>query len=192
MRCAVTQMLLGGVDRLPPIERDAIRARVGGAELRITSEALPIAWGPMARHMRLTVAIRETVGSARNVELWTETMAALFERPILRSFVQMSTSLFGVTPRALLRQTDRFYAQLTRDIGELVCSGDPTERSGEVMLRGFPAERFDFPCYAEGMQGCLAAVLPLTRARGQVSLAAMDEARGEARLRMEWAPIGRG
>jgi hypothetical protein len=186
MRAVHTQMLLRSIERLPAADRDAVRALAGRATLAEVDAVLPVAWHPMALHMRLSDAARDVVGPERNVALWSDTMAASFERPLLKGFVQMSTSLFGLTPPSLLRQGDRIYGQLTRDLGALRFDADASGSSGEVTLRGFPADRFRFVCYVEGLQGCIAACFPLAGGRGEVAVADQDEGRGDVRYRLRW------
>jgi hypothetical protein len=191
MRAAITQILLGGVERLPPVEREAITGRLGEADMRAIREALPVGWCPMDLHMRLSDAIRDTVGSARNLELWTATMSALFERPLLRGFVQTTTGLFGLKPGTFLRHVEKFELQIARDVGKLEGTVEPSGGAGEVSLRGFPSSRFNFACYAEGLQGCITAILPLCHVRGRVTVAHQDDARGDVRYRVEWEGGGR-
>lgn len=110
-------MLLRLIERLPSAERDAVSARPGRAALDAVDAFLPAGWHPMALHMRLSDMLRDFVGPERNVPLWDATMAACFGRPLLRGFVDTGTSLFGITPHSLLRQVERIYGQITRDIG---------------------------------------------------------------------------
>ncbi len=113
-------------------------------------------------------------------------MAASFDRPLLKGFVQMSTNLFGLTPLSLLRQGDRIYGQITRDLGALGFEARGSGSAGDMTLRGFPADRYRFVCFVEGLQGCIAACFPLAGGRGEVIVEDRDEARGAVRYRLRW------
>jgi hypothetical protein len=185
VRAVQTQLLLRSIERLPTAERDAVFAGAGRAALDAVDAVLPVGWHPMALHMCLSDALR-AVGPERNVRVWEATMAACFERPILRGFVDMSTSLFGVTPLSVLRQVERIYGQITRDLGVVRFDPSPRPREGDIALSGFPADRFHFECYVEGLQGCIEAVLPLAHARGEVKVIDCAPARGDVRYRISW------
>jgi hypothetical protein len=189
IRAIQTQLLLRTVERLPTSERTAIGALVGGDALAEVDAPLPVAWHPMSLHMRLSDAIRDVVGPQRNVAVWEETMAACFERPILRGFVAMSTSLFGVSPLSLLRQADRMYVQLTRDLGLIRFRADGGGTSGVLALRGFPARRYRFICYVEGLMGCIQAAFPLANAEGTIDVIDHDEARGDVTYGVRWRAL---
>jgi hypothetical protein len=65
----------------------------------------------------------------------------------------------------------------------------------DAVLRGFPADRYRFECYVEGLQGCIEAALPLARARGEVRVVDRAPARGDVRYRVSWVaadPGGKG
>lgn len=186
IRAIQTQLLLRTVERLPSADRDAVRSQVGAAALAEVDAPLPVAWHPMSLHMLLSDAIRDVIGSERNVAIWADTMAACFDRPLLRGFIAMSTSLFGASPVSLLRQSDRIYIQITRDLGALRFRADASDASGEITLRGFPARRYRFMCYVEGLMGCLQASFPLAGAEGTVDVIDLDEARGAVSYGVRW------
>jgi hypothetical protein len=185
IRAAQTQSLLHTVRRLPPpVQRD-ILGRIGPRAVEEIESNLPVVWVPMELHMDLSDAIRDVVGPERNVELWRETMAEAFQRPLLRGFVAMATSLFGVTPFSLLRKGANIYEHITRDVGHLQFElTGPTE--GLVYLHEFPAKRFRFVCYIEGLQGCLLAGLDIAGRHGVVSVASHDDLRGDVKYRLRW------
>lgn len=189
IRAAQTQLLLRSVERLPAEELRTVREMMGPAALSQVDDALPVAWHPMSLHMRLSDAVRDVVGPERNVRVWTETMATTFQRPLLRGFVSMSTSLFGVSPLSVLRQADRIYLQLTRDLGALRFDARPGKDAGEITLRGFPAKRYRFICFVEGLMGCIDACFPLADAEGRITVLDVDEARGDVQYGMTWKAL---
>jgi hypothetical protein len=188
MRAALSQSLLRAVETLAARDRDAVRAIVGRAGLESVDAMLPIAWVSMVLHMRVSDAIRDVVGPERNVGVWCKTMTTASDRPVLRGIMRMSSDLLGATPFSLLRPVDRIYTHVTRGLGTARFETARGSSEGVVLLRGFPADRFRFECYIEGVTGCLQSFLLLCRATGEVSVADRDDARGDVRFVVRWAP----
>jgi uncharacterized protein (TIGR02265 family) len=184
MRAAQTQSLLAAIGKLRPRERDDIFGRIGEGDVRQAEDALPVTWLPMSLHMRISDHLRDVVGPTRNVAVWRDAMLQAFERPFLRGFVMMSVAVFGLTPGGLLRRADRVYEHITRELGTVHFEPDGP-RSGSVELRGFPASRYRFICYVEGLAGCLSATISLCGARERVFVTRRDEA-GSASYRVSW------
>ncbi len=184
MRAAQTQSLLAAIGRLSPRERDEVLGRIGAASLQQAESALALGWLPMSLHMRISDHLRDVVGAERNVNVWRDTMLRSFERPFLKSFVSMTVSIFGLTPGGLFRRADRVYEHITRGLG--VLRFEPTgPRSGNVELTGFPASRYRFVCYVEGLEGCLGATIAVCGARDQVTVTHVDDV-GDASYRVSW------
>ncbi len=184
MRAAQTQSLLAAVKRLPAADKRAVLDAIGAESVERALATLPVGWLSMSLHMHISDAIRSVLGPARNVEVWRDAMRFSFDRPLLRSFVALTTGIFGVSPRALLQRSDKVYDLLTRRCGSL--SFEPTsERAASVTLVGFPAHRYQFICYVEGLAGCLEATLDLCRAAGKVSVVDQSE-HGRVRYAVNW------
>ncbi len=186
MRAAQSQSLVATVKRLDAPEVEAIFARATGPALEAIAHTLPLGWVSLEHHMKLSGAIRDELGSARNIELWKHAMTHSFERPFLRGFVSMTTSLLGVRPPSLLRRGGSIYAHVTRGAGDI--RWEPHgETEGEALLTGFPADRFDFACYLEGLAGCIDATLAICNTHGSVKVVDRDDTRGDVRYRVAWA-----
>lgn len=184
MRAAQTQSLLAAIGRLPPQERDEILRRIGEADVERAEGALPIAWLPMSLHMNVSDHVRDVVGPERNVAVWRDAMLRTYERPFLRGFVSMTVSIFGLTPDGLFRRGDRIYEHITRALGAV--RFEPIgPRSGSVELQGFPASRYRFICYIEGLAGCLAATIALCGEQDRVLVMRSDDT-GNASYRVSW------
>jgi hypothetical protein len=111
-------------------------------------------------------------------------MRHVFDRPLLQSFVALTTGIFGVSPRALFQRSVKVYELLTRRCGSL--HYEPTgDRSGAITLVGIPAHRYQFICFVEGLHGCLEATIDLCRTPGRVRVIDQDE-RGQVRYAVEW------
>jgi hypothetical protein len=184
MRAAQTQSLLAALRRLPAAEGKAIANAIGPADIELAKSFLPVAWLPMSLHMRISDAVRDVVGPERNVAVWRETMRHAFDRPLLKSFVALTTGIFGVTPTALLNRAEKLNVLITRDLGELSFESE-RDRRGVLSLSGFPAHRYRFICYVEGLAGCLEATLDLSRVTGTVEVLDVEPA-GNVRLRLSW------
>jgi hypothetical protein len=185
MRAAQAQSLLAAIRRLPKRDVDAVFARTAEGTLSTIEGTLALGWVPMAVHMDLSDALRDTLGPERSLELWRTTMTTSFERPLLRGFVRMTTNLLGVTPMSLFRRGESIYEHVTRDVGKM--RFEPTgPTSGVAELQGFPASRFNFACYVEGTQGCLLACFDICRAIGTATVTRLDDVRGEAVFALEW------
>ena len=184
MRAAQTQSLLAAVERLPAGERAKIRALIGEAAVERAREALPVSFLPMSLHMHVSDCIRDVVGPARNVEVWRETMLLAFDRPLLRSFVDMTTRIFGISPAGLFKRSQKVNELITRNAGSLTFAlTGPHE--GTLTLVGFPAHQFRFACYVEGVAGCLEATIALCRCTGTVKVVEQG-ADGRVTYAIEW------
>lgn len=185
IRAGFTQALLEGIERLPREEREAVLDRVAPQSLETIRGILPIAMIDFAPHMDLSNAITDTVGSENTVELWSGVMLRMFDRPLMRSFVRMSMSLFGISPASLYRQSNRIYAHLTRELGVL-----RSESQGPghelVVLDGFPADRWRLQTYVEGLHGCLQGAIRVAQRPGDVVVLEVDEAAGRVRYEARW------
>ncbi len=184
MRAAQTQSLLVAISRMAAAEREEIFRRFGTTSLDEAKAALPLSWLPMTLHMKLSDALRDVGGPDAVVRGFRQAMAATFDRPILRSFVSMTTGIFGMTPHGLLVRVDRVYEQMTKNLGELAyVSQGPN--AGEVTLTGFPAREFSFDCYVDGLQGCLLAGLDVWKVRGEVTVLSRSAA-GSVTYQLRW------
>ncbi|MBL8741765.1 MAG: hypothetical protein JNK04_11745 [Myxococcales bacterium] len=172
--------------RLSADEADAIFARATAPSLEAISSTLPLGWVSMTHHMRLSCAIRDELGTARNIELWKRAMVHSFERPFLRGFVSMTTNLLGLRPPSLLRRGGSIYSHVTRNAGAMHWD-ERGDKKGEAVLTGFPADRYDFSCYLEGLAGCIDATLSICNTHGSVRVVERDDARGDVRYHVEWA-----
>ncbi len=187
MRAALTQTLLKAAGRLAPEQNAVIRTAVGPDALREIESALGVQWLSMDIHMRVSDAIRSVVGPDGNVRLWTETMVDIWQRPLLHGFVEMSENIFGATPAAMFRQSQRIVPHLTRNVLTLRYEAR-SDREGSFVFRDYPAKRYSLICFLEGLQGALAALLVIFHVEGEVRIARYDEATGSAEYAVRWTP----
>jgi hypothetical protein len=184
IRAAMSRFLRRQVERMPAAARSDVLQRVSRRSLDRIDGTLAIAWLPMEAHMDLCNAIQDVVGGEENVALWRETALDLCQRPLLKGLVNMSVRLFGATPHAVTRVIPTAYASQTRRLGTVGVQERDTFVVAE--LRNFPADRFRFSCYVEGLHGSLAGVMSalFPRRNLPVTLEKADEACGFARYRV--------
>jgi hypothetical protein len=186
MRAAQSQSLLATVKRLPTAEKGAILERASTATIEAIDGTLPLGWVSMTHHMRLSCAVRDELGTERNIELWRKTMVSSFERPFLRGFISMTTSLFGVSPASIFKRGGSMYEHITRNVGSM--RYEPrSDNEGDCILSQFPAGLHDFSCYVDGLKGCLDATITICNSRGTVSVVERDDVRGDIRYRASWS-----
>jgi hypothetical protein len=171
---------------MPYADKTEIVARIGGAAIERVKGTLPVLFLPMSLHMHISDCIRDVVGPERNVEIWRETMVTSFGRPFLKSFVAMTISIFGVTPTGLLNRAENVYEHITRRTGRLSFTPSASsDREGRMDLRGFPADRYRFICYVEGLAGCLEATLDICKTPGTVRVLEHDP-KGDVTYGIAW------
>lgn len=184
IRALLTQSIAATLPTLAEGKRAEIVARVGGGLLAELDAQFPVAWGPMSRHMCIADAIRDVAGPRELVRLFRASMLQSWDRPLLRGIVKTSMDILGASPLSLVRQCERTYLHITQGLGGLRGEGSGT--SAHMSLRGFPSKRYRFECYVDGLQGSLESIFPLFRVQGTVTVADLDEARGDVNYEMRW------
>lgn len=185
MRSAFGDALLRQVRALEEPERDAILDAIGEQTLAHYGSVMSIGWSSMTRHMEVSDAIRAVVGSERNVEVWRRTMADLTGRPLLSGFLRHVGTRLGMDPGTLYRQTARLWKFLCRDVGDL--RADVGTSRTAVELIGFPASEHHFPCFVEGLHGCLLGlVAALDEFSVDVQVVHVELDAGDAHYEASW------
>lgn len=184
MRSAFGDALLRQVEALAAPERAAILGAIDDETLAHYRSVMPIGWTSMVRHMEVSDAIRAGVGPERNVEVWRRTMADLTARPLLSGFLRHVGTRLGMDPGTLYRQTARLWKHLCRGVGDLRAVVDA--HTTAVELSGFPAEEHQFPCFVEGLHGCLHGLVAALDVPVQVRVVAVDLEAGNADYEVTW------
>ncbi|MBV1857879.1 MAG: hypothetical protein KUG77_05655 [Nannocystaceae bacterium] len=184
MRSAFGDGLLRQVEALDASERAAILDLVSEETLTHYRRAMPVGWTSMERHMEVSNAIRAVVGSQRNVEVWHGTMAALTGRPLLSGFLRNIGMRLGMNPGTMYRQTARLWKHLCSEVGELRAEVGTSQTA--VELSKFPAEDHHFPCFVEGLHGCLLGLVAPFDVSVQVRVVAVDLDAGFASYDVTW------
>ncbi len=184
MRSAFGEALLRQVEALEAPERDAIVGRLAEETREHYRRAKAIGWSPMTLHMNVSDCIRAVVGSARNIDLWADTMADLTRRPMLSGFLRHIGARLGVGPGTLYRQNARLWRYLCRNVGHL--SAEVGSNETTVELVEFPAADHQFPCFVEGLDGCLQGLVAGLDVRPRVEVVALDLDAGNVRYHITW------
>lgn len=186
MRGAVTRTLLDAIRRLPADESAEVLKRIPPPSLAAIDAVGVLGWLPMQTHMDASEALLVVVGAPRHVEIWRDVMTRSFDRPFLRGFVQMSASLFAETPTTLLRQSERLFPYLAKDLGVMRFEQSDRPCEGALVLRGFPADRYSLHCFFNGLLGCAQSALVVLGVDGSVEVEDADASSGTARFRLRW------
>lgn len=184
MRSAFGEALLGQVKALEAAERDAIVHGLAEETREHYRRAKAIGWSPMTLHMDVSDNIRAVIGPRRNVELWAETMADLTRRPMLSGFLRHVGVRLGLGPGTLYRQTARLWTYLCRNVGLL--SAEVGSDETMVDLVDFPAREHSFPCFVEGLDGCLRGLLAGIDITPHVEVVSVEPQSGCARYHITW------
>ncbi|MBL4689493.1 MAG: hypothetical protein JKY37_33200 [Nannocystaceae bacterium] len=184
MRSAFGDGLLRQVEALGASERAAILDLVSDETLAHYRRGIPVGWTSMERHMEVADAIRVVVGSQRNVEVWHGAMATLTGRPLLSGFLRHVGMRLGMTPGTLYRQTARLWGHLCREVGDLRAEVEASRTA--VELSEFPAGDHHFPCFVEGLHGCLLGLVTALDVSVQVRVVAVDLDAGVASYDVTW------
>lgn len=184
MRSVFGDSLLRQVAALDASERDAILDRIGASTLEHYRRAKAIGWSPMTLHMDVSDCIRAVIGPRRNVELWCETMADLTRRPMLSGFLRHVGARLGVGPGTLYRQNARLWKYLCRNVGTLRAEVGTNETT--VELTEFPAADHHFPCFVEGLNGCLQGLVAGLGVKPEVDVVSVDLDAGDVRYDITW------
>ncbi len=184
MRSAFGDGLLQQVEALDAAERTSILERISDETQAHYRRVIPVGWTSMEQHMEVSDAIRAVVGSQRNVEVWRRTMGALTGRPLLSGFLRHVGMRLGMNPGTVYRQTARLWKHLCRDVGEL--SADVDESQTAVELSNFPAADHEFPCFVEGLHGCLLGLVTALQVDVDVRVMEVDLDAGYASYQVSW------
>ncbi len=180
MRSAFGDSLLRQIEALEAPERDAILDLIDAQTLAHYRRVTAVGWSPMLLHMEVSDAIRAVVGPERNVEVWHRTMADLTRRPLLAGFLRR----LGMGPGTIYRQTARLWKHLCREVGDLRAEVGSNQTA--VELSGFPAWDHQFPCFVEGLHGCLLGLVAIVDVSVRVRVVAVDLAAGNAEYDVTW------
>ncbi len=184
IRAMQTRSVLAVVRGLAPTERDTILDKSGRTMVAELDRTIAMAWFSMESHMRLSDCAREVLEKDRFVDLFEAAMLSSWSSPLLNGFVKMSTTLLGLTPSSLIQRAGYVYPYVTKNLGTLTAQCSPREAT--VILRGFPANKFNFQCYVDGTLGCLRSLFPLTQSRGAVEVRDLDLRAGDVTYKLSW------
>ncbi len=184
MRSAFGDGLLQQVEALEPAERTAILELIPEETVAHYRRVMPVGWTSMQLHMEVSDAIRAVVGSQRNVEVWHRTMAALTSRPLLSGFLRHVGTRLGMSPGTMYQQTARLWQHLCRNVGDL--SAEVVGSHTTVELVEFPASEHSFPCFVEGLHGCLLGLVTPFDVSVEVRVDAVDLQAGAVSYDVAW------
>jgi hypothetical protein len=177
---------VAGLSALPPEEEREARRRL--AAVITSAEAKSRAdWVPLACDLELTHVVHQLGGTKAVQEVNRRSFLAALEGPLMRPFFTGAVSLFGLTPRALMKMAPRAFAGATRDMGRLVFESID-DRSAAFLHMDLPEALHGDEIWLSGFCGVLQATYDSTKHTGVSSLELVRG--GQAcRYRGRWRPL---
>ncbi|MEM9189648.1 MAG: hypothetical protein AAGF12_10765 [Myxococcota bacterium] len=185
IRSILTSCIAEQVPRLSSAEQLRIRKEAPELDIEKMASGWVLEWIDMHTHMRLSDAIRAAVGPEGNVDYWDRAMRRVITTGFYANLLRTTVRIYGTTPLAYFKVFSRGADYATRNIGHVALLDHSSEHA-TMELYDFPADEFSFPCYVEGIQGCLNAAYPVLEVAGEVALLELEEAVGRARYRCSW------
>jgi hypothetical protein len=150
---------------------------------------MALSWIEFEQHVALVEAANALMGPDASREMWRKIINDTMGMPILRGFAAAVLRLRRNDPAALVSQAQRVYGHLTRGVGRVHYEPHPDAGGGDLVLTGFPGDRFPTSAYFIGLCGCSHALLDAREISASVELADM-QALG-CRIRTRWSgPVG--
>lgn len=140
-------------------------------------------WVPLAWDVECTRVVVEFGGPAAIRALNKRSMLLSLEGPLVGPFLRTSVSLFGLSPRTLIRFLPRVWAAASKDLGQVEVPR-LGEDGGCVAICGVPPDASNEPLWLEGFCGILEGILEATQCAGTVASPRMVN--GDALYDLSW------
>lgn len=150
------------------------------SEIAATRAASRADWLPMAWDQKLCALINDVGGHEAVIACNMASFLAATEGAFLRPIIQGALRLFGVSPRAILRQVEPTWAAGSRHAGSMLVQCDEDHATIEHV--GMKAA----PEWHVGMVGVLQGVLALTEHDGSAEMHFADD--GHPIYDLRWQP----
>lgn len=183
LRISYNRVALALLDRLP--QAAAIRAELPPASIRAIEEGFRFGWLPIEHHMVLIEAVRRHLGDRDAYDFWRRVTLENFGGRAFQIPLSAIRRLFGLTPRALVNQSARYWPQYARALGTMRL-GTHGPGHATLELEGFPPALLASGTWVIGMAGGLAAFFSLCEVEGVCEPRVLDAARGRADFAMRW------
>lgn len=187
VRARYMQTFSAHVNRLPPADRDAIRAAVPEGTWEMIESAGLLGWLPLTTNLACTRAVADRLGPKETHRFFRSLLLDTSNTPLLRGLVQSVLRVAVRDPGLYLPWISKGFELMFRDSGRwTVMERGPGTAVLEV--RGLPAECFTDAVWPESVASALCALLDLTELEGNVSVRSVEPETGAMTFRFRWKP----
>lgn len=124
-------------------------------------------WIPVAWDIELSQVVAELGGLGAVRAVNAQAMLLSLDRPLIRPFVSVGVSLFGLSPGTLIRLLPRIWAGTTKDLGRIEVP-ELKDDAGRVAFLGVPPEATADAALLEGICGIFEGILQVSGCVGRV------------------------
>jgi len=186
VRARQLQLLLGHIDRLPAVDRLAVRKRIPAADVDRVQEAGVLDWIPMKLSADMARAVTEQLGAERARTFFRDQFAVTLEGSVLGSLVAAVTRYAAANPRAALRWLPRGHDMLFREVGRLLIEVERDEPAADLQLVELPVELASDGVWLDRYAWSLESLHVLVGSRIDCALVEARAAERTARFRLSW------
>ncbi len=184
VRALTSHVALRYIDDLPAAQRDSILRLAGNVDG--ARAAFQFGWIPFRGQVQILDAMR----SCLTPEAWLASQRALMlgylDKPVLRGLFDVAVRMLGLSVLTLAKWSPRGYDALFKHAGALRYEAAAAPNQATIVLEDFPLELFASHSFVEAMQASLEMIFVLAKAKGRVTVTAIDDRRGSARYSLRW------
>ncbi len=172
-------------ERLASHRVEELHDAIGPEPLAKIRNAINTAWLPVEMDIVLSHAVESTCGPQSDYERARQSLTASMDRKLLRPFIEGVRKVFGLSPKGLLKTSQRAWSSLYRDCGKLRFV-DLGPDSAALDFTEMPAQVLASEVYLRAIAGGLHALLDLAEVQGEVLVEGLDPRDREVRFRVTW------
>jgi hypothetical protein len=146
-------------------------------------------WIPIEENIKLSDALHQVLGDPGFRDFFAGIADRMLAYPLLRSFFEGATRLFGVTPHAMLKWSIYGWEQSFRHCGRLVYQPVREAVDGgqvRVVLEGFPPGLLHSGTFVEALAGTFDLYLRQVSKKGRVDILGLERTRGRVEYDVSW------
>lgn len=168
VRASAVRDTLDFLDQFEAGARAAVMSRVPGGSREVIETTPRSSWIGIEHDHQVLDAIIHVFGRERAIQFWCDALGSLVNRPLLRSFVSGSLSVFGRDPNRVVAMFPRGWPLVYRDCCTLVmmqgAGGEPMIRFQDIT----PAVR-KHTNYFDSWHGACLGFAHIARVNGHVA-----------------------
>lgn len=185
VKASHVQAILKFVDAQPEPLPQKVRSNMSADTLAAVENSVRIKWLPGSVDVELTEAIRASLSHEQFRNFWMRYGLSTLGSPLLKQALEAALRLFGLSISRLITWTPRAYHAYYRNCGVLKV-GEHSEHHCYLVHVDIPPVMAKSRPFIEGCAWCFAAIFPLTRTVGKVTVSDHDPDRGSATYLYEW------